>query len=250
MCSLTWVLKQEQSWVIDADLAVLSPLKARLERYIVSDDVQIMDISDTGMLFHIFGKAASHACHGQSNILASRLGLPGIDIWVPSTQIDVFHQRLTQSGILEATTELSEPFRIAQGIPMWGSEISEKTFPAEAGLDQLAIDFAKGCYVGQEVVSRIRSIGHVNQLLVGFVSEGFGTVLPPDSKILDPNSNQCVGTLTSAAFHFELGRVVALGYLKSGIALSDKTDFLLAFHLESMQRVPLRRREFPFLDNP
>jgi len=245
--SLVWVFKQEQSWIVDADPAVRSSLKARLERYIVSDDVQISDISDTGMLFHVFGKAISHACRGWSDISASRLGLPGIDTWAPLTQVDIFHRRLTQAGILEATTELFEPFRIAQGIPVWGSEISEKTLPAEAGLDRIAIDFAKGCYVGQEVVSRIRNIGRVNHLLVGFISEGFGAVLPPDSKILDPNSDQCVGALTSAAFHFELGKVVALGYLQSRVALSDKIDFFLASHSRCMQKVPVRRRQLPFL---
>jgi|GEM_PF-6707894 len=97
--------------------AVRSSLKARLERYIVSDDVQISDISDTGMLFHVFGKAIPHACRGWSDISASRLGLPGIDRYMGSFNPGGYlpHRRLTQAGILEATTELFEPFRIAQG---------------------------------------------------------------------------------------------------------------------------------------
>lgn|GEM_PF-2011655 len=212
--------------------AVRSSLKARLERYIVSDDVQISDISDTGMLFHVFGKAIPHACRGWSDISASRLGLPGIDTWAPLTQVDIFPPKTHASRDSRSYNRTFRAVPHCTRKPVWGSEISEKTLPAEAGLDRIAIDFAKGCYVGQEVVSRIRNIGRVNQLLVGFISEGFGAVLPPDSKILDPNSDQCVGALTSAAFHFELGKVVALGYLQSRVALSDKIDFFSCLSFE------------------
>ena len=64
---------------------------------------------------------------------------------------------------MEAGKDEIELLRIERGIPRWGNELSEDTLPQEAGLDEIAVDFKKGCYVGQEVVSRIDSVGRVNQ---------------------------------------------------------------------------------------
>ena len=242
MCALVWVFEEGDSWILDADFLVRDALQIRLERYIVADDVQIEDISGEGMLFHLFGEAALNpvAAHG---IHASRLGLPGVDIWVLQSRVDAFRQELTRAAILETTVELSEPLRIAQGVPAWGREISEDTLPAEVGLDQFAVDFSKGCYVGQETVSRVRSVGRVRRHLVGFAAENAETILSPVSKIFDSVSRDPVGVLTSTAFHSELCRAVALGYLKTGFTSSE--GILLAIHPESGEEAPLRMRKFP-----
>ena len=60
----------------------------------------------------------------------------------------------------------AETLRVEQVVPRWGLEIDEGVLPQELQLDDLAISFTKGCYLGQEIVSRIRSVGHVNRLLV------------------------------------------------------------------------------------
>ncbi len=240
MCALVWAFEQKDNWIIDADSKICTALRNRLERYIIADDVQVEDISDTGILFHVFGEAAS-AITLSEKIHASRIGFAGIDIWISNDQIDAFYKKLLHLGIFEATPHLSEPLRIAQGIPAWGSDISEETLPAEAGLDRFAVDFAKGCYVGQEIVSRIRSVGRVNRHLAGFVAESPEAVLSPSLKIIDPTSKASVGTLTSTAFHFELSRAVAMGYLKTGIT----SEILLAVHPKSGEETPLRVHEFP-----
>ncbi len=72
---------------------------------------------------------------------------------------------------MEARSDEIELLRIERGIPRWGNELSEDTLPQEAGLDEMAVDFKKGCYVGQEVVSRIHSVGRVNRRLCGFVGD-------------------------------------------------------------------------------
>ena len=86
-----------------------------------------------------------------------RLGTEGIDL--PSAP----------ESLMEAGSQEIELLRIERGIPRWGNELSEETLPQEAGLDRIAVDFKKGCYVGQEVVSRIHSVGRVNRHLRGFV---------------------------------------------------------------------------------
>lgn len=241
MCALAWVFEEGDVWIIDADFKVRTSLQNRLERYIVADDVQVEDLSDEGTLFHIFGKAVASQPAG---IHVSRLGCPGIDVWVPKEQTNAYQQKLIQDSMLEATPEFSEPLRIEQGIPAWEQDISEATFPAEALLDHFAVDFAKGCYVGQEIVSRIRSVGRVNRRLVGLVAENPDSILVSNAKILDPLSRTSVGTLTSVAFHFELCRTVALGYLKTGFVAPTGT-LLLAVHPENREEVPCRIHEFP-----
>jgi folate-binding protein YgfZ len=112
--------------------------------------------------------------------------------------------------------QLSETLRIEAGVPRWGAELDENTLPNEAGLDRDAIDYHKGCYVGQEVISRIKSVGHVNRSLRGFVSD---SPLAAGMQLFESNeaAEKSVGHLTSAVWSFGLEKWAALGYLKRGI---------------------------------
>ena len=115
-------------------------------------------------------------------------------------------------------------------------------FRPEAGLDQTHIDYHKGCYIGQEVISRLKSVGHVNRSLTGFVSET-GAALAAGLKVIHEPSGAQVGTLTSAAYSFALEKPIALGYLKRG----SSTDGLIARSGESNAaeiRVPVRTLPF------
>ena len=124
-----------------------------------------------------------------------------------------------RATFVELDEDLLEIFRIEAGIPKWGAELDENTLPNEAGLERDAIDFHKGCYVGQEVISRIKSVGHVNRSLRGFVSDsplaaGMKLFAPNEAK---PNEDEKpVGNFTSAAWSFGLEKWAALGYLKRG----------------------------------
>jgi folate-binding protein YgfZ len=116
----------------------------------------------------------------------------------------------------ECPPPLVELVRIEAGIPRWGRELHEDTLPPEAGLDRTHIDYAKGCYIGQEVISRIKSVGHVNRRLTGFISAP-GEPLQAGWSVFAPgDSAKPVGELTSAAWSFALAKPVALGYLRRG----------------------------------
>ena len=113
---------------------------------------------------------------------------------------------------------LLDLLRIERGVPRWGREMDETTLPHEAGLDRTHIDFHKGCYIGQEVISRLRSVGHVNRELRGFVSAD-GVPLQDGARIFsaaDPGRG--LGRITSAAFSLSLDRHIALGYLRRDAA--------------------------------
>ena len=96
--------------------------------------------------------------------------------------------------------ELEESARITKGIPKWGAELTEGMLPPEAGLDATDISYNKGCYIGQEVISRIKSAGKVNRRLVKLEFENKGA----KGEILNPAGKVC-GGVTSVSGSAGLG---------------------------------------------
>ena len=109
--------------------------------------------------------------------------------------------------------------RVEAGRPAYGVDMDEDTIPVEAGIHERAIDYAKGCYTGQEVIVRIRDRGHVNRYAPapapgrrGAASEGRGAVRGRSSRGARP-----VGVVTSAVRSPKHGETLALGYVKRGV---------------------------------
>jgi folate-binding protein YgfZ len=217
LCADVFVLAQNDALWIDADAIVRETLPVRLSRYIVADDVTIDDLSGQARLIHLLGPIAERAelaglpCAAR----ASRFGRAGLDLRL---ELDKY-RRIWDAVSVEASIldeSLLESLRIEAGIPRWGYELGEDTLPPEAGLDRSHIDYDKGCYIGQEVISRLKSIGHVNRHLTGFVAASAEPLIA-GLHLFDPgNPTRELGHLTSAAWSFALDRPVALGYLKRG----------------------------------
>ncbi len=231
-----FITATELALYIDAERELRESLLARLERYIVADDVLLEDITDTHALFHFIGPPEmlrafegriSPRAFPQHDQRASRFAVLGWDFRAPrivSKHPGVDYQPAYPPMIppaagqrpSECPPQLVELVRIEAGIPRWGHELTEDTLPPEAGLDRTHIDYAKGCYIGQEVISRIKSVGHVNRRLSGFISTG-GEPLQAGWSVFAPGDLQkAVGELTSAAWSFALAKPVALGYLRRG----------------------------------
>jgi folate-binding protein YgfZ len=204
----------------DAEPELREPLTARLERYIIADDVTLQDVTDEECLFHLLPSAGSSAAvqdiAGIETRTTTRFGRPGLDILAPSAEHPRILAALATTHVL-IPAPLAEVFRIEAGIPRWGAELTEETLPPEAGLDLTAVDYHKGCYIGQEVISRIKSVGHVNRQLTGFTAP---SPLAPRMTLHNPaDAAKSIGEITSAAWSFGLECWVALGYLKRGFAL-------------------------------
>lgn len=218
LCADVYVGVWPENIVIDADAVLAETLLPRLERYIVADDVAIEDVSATYGFVHAIGIDAQTLSNvvGEPVVPVSRFGLPGFDLR-PRVRSDfeTIADRLKEN-IAFLDPELVEIIRIEQGVPRWGRELDENTLPPEAGLDRSHIDFHKGCYIGQEVISRIRSVGHVNRELVGFTAE---SPLPERAEIFSESEpERACGTLTSAGWSFALERPIGLGYLRRSAA--------------------------------
>jgi len=115
-------------------------------------------------------------------------------------------------GALPIGTEALELWRIGLGTPRYGVDIRERDLPQEINQDQRALHFAKGCYIGQEIVERVRSRGKVHRQFTGFLVQG---QLPAPGTPLRHDGRD-IGEITSAAILPEAGGdlPVALGYLR------------------------------------
>jgi folate-binding protein YgfZ len=110
----------------------------------------------------------------------------------------------------------AEVFRVEEGIPRWGRELTEEIIPIEANLEARAIDYEKGCYIGQEVISRIKMSGQTNKRLCGLVSVR-DAPLPTGMKLAAAGEkSKEAGWITSATRSERLGKEIALGYVKRG----------------------------------
>ena len=210
-----FISKEGEGFLMDADLALRDELPARLERYIIADDVQIEDLTEKFSMFHVIGKSQPMTTGSTRTLAANRFGLGGWDIWLAGVHAPKIRGQLT-SNFDFCDDACAEVVRIEQGIPGWGRELTSEIIPVEANLEQSSIDYAKGCYIGQEVVSRMKMSGQRNKSLCGLVSLT-GDALQTGAHLTsrsDPAKD--VGWITSRTSSARLGKEIALGYVKRG----------------------------------
>ena len=192
-------------WVAGAT-GTQEALEARLTRYLIADDVEVTDLSGKYFLTHFIGTAPPPPASVMARE-SNRYGIPGTDWWSPA-ELDVE----SPTHHLMSSDEL-EALRIENGIPAWDHELKAGMLPPEALLEATDISYNKGCYVGQEVISRIKSAGKVNRRLTRFALDAGVPVSP--GPLVD-SAGADAGELTSVSPVIIEGFRYALGYLKRG----------------------------------
>lgn len=189
-------------FLIDAHPSRQDSLLARLDRYLIADEVTLSDVSDQWHLTHLLGIPADdpRLCLPSGTLVHEndRYGCPGLDLLSPSA-LDIPEDLLIGDDALES-------FRISQGVPAWPSELTPGLLAPEAGLDQNAISYEKGCYLGQEVISRVKRAGKTNRHLV--------LLEVPAHSALTPflNDDQPAGEITSVSTASIGDTALALGF--------------------------------------
>jgi tRNA-modifying protein YgfZ len=203
-----------ESVLIDAEPELRETLCARLERYVIADDVQIQEVTAEFSLFHVLTEDPPALAFGRI-VSALRFAATGWDIWSDSARHDPVRDELA-AAYLFIDSAAADVMRIEQGLPRWGSELTDEIIPIEANLEQRTIDYQKGCYIGQEVISRIKMSGQTNKRLCGLISVS-NTPLQLGMKLVAPSaSGKEAGWITSATRSQRLGKEIALGYVKRG----------------------------------
>ena len=224
LCADAFVHAAGDSLLMDAEPELRDSLLPRLERYVIADDVQIDDATEDFGLLHllIFADAPDTALPDPLATLGPdvqavrswRYGREGLDLFYPAGQSAEVRASIHAAGFTLLNDDGLESLRITAGVPRWGAELTPDTMPAEAGIEERAVSFAKGCYIGQEVVSRVKSVGHANRLLCGLRALDASPLYPgmkllPDTAATDapaadatagtPAPARPVGEITSAA---------------------------------------------------
>lgn len=177
-----------ECFLIDGPADPEGSLESRLTRYLIADDVEFTDRTDDWRIVH-FTDDPGTSPDGVLARRSSRFSASGVDWWIPRG----FLPTADLPGTLLEGDAL-EDHRIRHGIPTEGRELVDGVLPPEAGLDASDISYSKGCYIGQEVISRIKSAGKVNQRLVRMTLDA--CVEPASMEMIDA-AGRSAGRITS-----------------------------------------------------
>jgi len=232
-----------ENFLIDAEPELRDALRTRLERYVIADDVQIEEVTDEFSLFHVFADEPPATRSGRI-VSARRFSAAGWDIWTDPARHDAVRDELS-SAYPFIDSAAADVMRIEQGLPRWGRELTDEIIPIEANLEQRTVDYQKGCYIGQEVISRIKMSGQTNKRLCGLISLN-NTPLRPGMKLVAPSaSGKEAGWITSATHSQRLEKEIALGYVKRGF--NNLATNLEALSLDPAGAIPVEVVALPFL---
>ena len=228
------VYKSEDSVYLDLEPGMSVSVAELLKKYRLSYKAEIEDLTDsTGMVF-VAGPAAGglvsaafdvsldnigefdhvRAPFGDASVTIvkhDRTGGDGFDVIVDNALLKSLWEFLTSGDNLKPVGRSAlETLRIEAGIPRYGIDVDDTTIPIEAGLWS-ALNFEKGCYVGQEVVARIKWRGHVNRHLMGLIMDN--DKLPSrDDEVF--SGEKKIGRVTSGVYSPLLKKPVALAYIR------------------------------------
>jgi folate-binding protein YgfZ len=203
-----WVAAHGDEFFLDAVGELRESLGQRLQKYLIADDAELVDITEEWSLSHIFGETLPELPDNAFSVPNVRFGLLGHDVWITGLGA------VTLGESVDAQT--LETLRLEYGIPRWGAELGPQTLPPEAGPSMLhAISYTKGCYVGQETIARLKSVGHVNRTLVLLASE---SDVPPALGAKVVHADKDAGVITTAGYSPRLQRGLGMAYVPRDLA--------------------------------
>ncbi len=225
------------SVLVDTDQEQTPKLLETFEHYIIMDDVEVKNVSEKLTAIGVAGPASLNRLRqagfdipaleplrfvdidwqqvGVTVVATDLETVPVFELWLAPENTGRVWDALLKAGATPVASEALEMLRIASGIPRYGADIRERELPQETEQAR-ALNFSKGCYIGQEIVERIRSRGNVHRKFTGF--ELHGDLPAPATKIQAGGKE--VGELTSAtSLAGGVGEYRAgLGYLRREMA--------------------------------
>src|SRR5712671_265993 len=235
-----------ESLLVDTDRGQVEKILATFDHYIIMDDVEVENLSDKLTAVGVRGPSSRAILQGAGLKIPELMPLQTFslqcdcecgcmdctivrgedpaheeyEIWVAPQFVEQLWKALLAAGATPVGAEALEMDRIASGIPLYGVDIRERDLPQETEQAR-ALNFSKGCYVGQEIVERIRSRGSVHRKFIGFVSQN-GAPITVGAKVMigDAAGEKEVGEITSATT-LAL-QSIALGYIRREHAIPHK----------------------------
>ena len=200
-------------FLIDTDPGLREKVHQHIRRYIIADQVELEDVSAQTASIGVEGPAAAELkpTPGDYTIAPFTItGQPGYRIYCAIADKPALVAQLESLGAKPATDDDARLVRVENGKPLYGEDIRDTTLPQETQQMQ-AISFTKGCYLGQEIVERIRAQGRVNKKLERLELEGAEPPAPGAKLQVDGRD----GEITSAVYSEYFGKVIALAYVRT-----------------------------------
>ncbi len=198
------------SILLEVEPEVTERVLQHLDRHIIADDVQIENVTERFACLALEGPASGQMAGAAASLepgshmesegaivaRVSATGQLGFRFFVPAGERERLAARLERAGAIAASAADVRIVRVENGVPLYGEDFNETTLPQEARQER-ALNFQKGCYLGQEIVERIRARGHVNRLLVRL---GIEVDRPPEKGSAVTAGGQEIGRLTSPVY--------------------------------------------------
>ncbi|MBX2810192.1 MAG: hypothetical protein KTR25_00215 [Myxococcales bacterium] len=249
----------DDDYILDLWEVSAAKVVGELAKFVVMDDVQLVDISSERVVVAIYGPEAISVLsraglsnlpnaslrfveNGDLSVLRDdALGVEGYEVHGPSGSS--WMEVLKAAGAQEVQAAELDVVRVESGCPIDGAELNEEVMPLEAGLSH-AMDLSKGCFIGQEVIARATHRGGVKRCLVGLCFEG---EIPERGAELWPiGSDRARGWVSSAVYSPTLDRPIGLGFVHVDFeAVGTKLEArggsqTIAAEVASIPHVPLR----------
>ncbi len=232
-----------ESIVVDTDRGQAEKILRTFDHYIIMDDVEVANLSEQLTALGIAGPKAHEVMQKAGidlpdlqplqvdemkcdcdcgclncTIVRTDDAIESYEIWLTAEHVRPLWNQLVKAGASPTGSEAMELQRIVSGIPRYGVDIRERDLPQETEQAR-ALNFNKGCYVGQEIVERIRSRGAVHRKFMGFVIEG-APQIAAGMKIVSGDKE--VGEITSAVSPPGTNKTVALGYVRREVGMPGR----------------------------
>ncbi len=218
-------------FLIDTESATQEAVLKTLNRFTLAGDFRVRDISSEMALISVQGARSAETLRGDAALALDRSAVAivpgreaevkiirathtaedGFDLFVNANDATFLWEALMEAGARPVGFDALEILRIEAGIARYGLDMDESNVVSETNLDD-AVSYTKGCYVGQEIIARIKYRGHVAKKLTGVV---FDQAVKIDSGAgIRSVDDKEIGRITSVTLSPHLGRTVAMGYVK------------------------------------
>jgi folate-binding protein YgfZ len=232
------VYRRPGDLLLDAAIDQVPTLISHLDHFVIMDDVELADVSRDWTALSLAGPRAAQvlvtlgfapagSTLGNARMSSARVGevpctiieapqvvVPRFELWFAPEHVLAVWETLQAAGTDPCGLEAMEALRVLEGTPLYGVDLNDRDLPQETGQAR-ALNFNKGCYLGQEIVERIRSRGKVNRQLRQFELSSKPPSLPLDLR----TNGQVVGRITSTASLSSAGlpEVLALGFIRDEV---------------------------------
>jgi len=228
------IIHREDGFLIDTEESTREAVMKLIERFTMAGDFKVLELADEtaemsiqgqaarGVIEKVFGTQAAAlerqkflsldvAGAAVALIRATHTAEDGFDVFVNRGDSARIRNALTLAGARSVSEDTFETLRIEAGVPCYGIDMDETNVVTETNLDD-AVSFTKGCYIGQEIIVRIKHRGHVAKKLTGIVLSDANPV-PRNARISSADGKE-IGRITSSTFSPKLNRAIGIGYVK------------------------------------